>query len=435
MKTEFLFKKIDNSPLIVFRIVFGLVLTAEAWGSIFTGWIHSTYIEPTVHFGPIGFDWIQPLGGNGMYYYYAVMGLLGLGVLLGYFYRVSIIGYTLLWTYCYLTHKISYNNHYYLMILLCFIMCFLPANRYASLDVKHRGLQSKNNMYLWCKLIIVFQISCVYFFGGIAKIYPDWLDGTFPKLLLTSKANFPIIGQYFTKSWFYMRIAYGGILFDLLIIPFLYFKKTRWLGFIFSIFFHSFNSIVFQVGVFPYLSLSFALFFFSDRMIQKLFLPKKEYFELQASTLKNNSIPILLSIYVIIQLFLPIRQHFIKGNTFWTGEAHKMSWRMMLRSTSGYTYFKIKNTKNQKTQVHYIQNLTPKQKRLVNTKPDVIWQYAQLLKKQEAKKGNTVEVYAISKKSLNGRPRQAFIDPTVDLANTPWNYFSHQPWIVPFKGW
>jgi len=432
---KFLFNKIDNSPLIVFRIIFGIVLTAEAWGSIFTGWIQRTYIDPHVHFSPIGLEWLQPFEGNGMFYFYAIMGLFGLGVLLGYFYKISIIVYTLLWTYCYLTHKISYNNHYYLMILLCLIMCFLPAHKYASIDVKQNRVKKQYFMSNWCKLILIFQISCVYIFGGIAKIYPDWLDGTFTKIMLASKSSFPVIGSYFTKSYFYMTIAYGGILFDLFVIPLLCFKKTRIFGFLISILFHSFNSIVFQVGVFPYLSMSFALFFFSDSKIQQLFLPKKKYFTATKTNNTSQKTIALLSFYCFLQLFLPLRQYFIQGNTFWTEEAHKMSWRMMLRSSSGYTYFKIKNSDTQKTQEHYPNNLSNSQIGLLNTKPDVIWQYAQLLKKQENEKGNSVEVYAISHKSLNGRPRQEFIDPTVDLANTSWNYFSHQPWIRSFKGW
>ncbi len=431
---KFLYQKIDNSSLIIFRIIFGTVLTLEAWGSIFTGWIDRTYIQPTFHFSMIGFEWLEPLNGFGMYYLYAFMGFLGLGVLLGYFYRIAIISYTILWSYCYLIHKISYNNHYYLMILLCLIMCVLPAHKHTSFDIKYRNIKKENSMFLWCKLILVFQITCVYFYGGIAKIYPDWLDGTYTKLTFESKSSFPIIGQYFTKSWFYMGIAYGGILFDLFIIPLLCFKRTRLLGFVVSIFFHSFNSIVFQVGVFPYLSLSFALFFFPTDKIQKIFLPHKTFYPAIQQP-GNTMTTVLLSLYCIIQVLLPLRQHFIDGNTFWTEEAHKMSWRMMLRSKSGYTYYKIKDLTNQKTYFQHPTDLTPKQKGLLNTTPSVIWQYAQVLKKQEIEKGNDIEVYAISKKSLNGRISQTFIDPNIDLANTQWQYFKHQKWIVPFKGW
>ncbi|WP_010136070.1 HTTM domain-containing protein [Ochrovirga pacifica] len=433
---KFFFKNVDNTPLIVFRIIFGTILMLEAWGSIFTGWIDTTFVQPSLHFSFIAFEWLQPLDGNGMYFLYGLMGFLGLLVLLGYYYRLAIISYTILWTYCYLVHKISYNNHYYLMILLCFLMCFMPANRYASLDVRTQRVDTSAHMPQWVSFLLVFQISCVYVFGAIAKMYPDWIDGTFPKIVLTDKANFPLIGKYFTKTWFYMGIAYGGLLFDLLIIPALAYKQTRKVAFFISIFFHSFNSIVFQVGVFPYLSLSFALFFFDGRKVQQWFLPKKGFYQTsqEPAAIKPNYL-LAISTYVVLQLFLPLRQHCIQGNAYWTEEGHKMSWRMMLRSASGTLYYKIHNITKDSTYYHRPKILTAKQKHLISTHPDVIWQYAQYLKKEASQKGSLIQVYAISKKRLNGRPLQEFIDPTVDLANTPWDYFYHAPWIREFKGW
>ena len=63
-----------------------------------------------------------------------------------------------------------------------------------------------------------------------------------------------------------------------LIIPALLWKPTRKLAFIASIIFHLFNSFIFQVGIFPYLSLAFAVFFFDPKYIQNLFLKKKPFY-------------------------------------------------------------------------------------------------------------------------------------------------------------
>jgi len=134
--TNFLFKRIDNSALIVFRIFFGLLIFLEAWGAIATGWVKRTLIDPQFTFSFIGFEWLQPLPGNWMYVYYIVMGIFGFMVMIGYRYRLSILMYTLMWTITYFMQKSSYNNHYYLLILLCLIMSILPAHRYASLDAK-----------------------------------------------------------------------------------------------------------------------------------------------------------------------------------------------------------------------------------------------------------------------------------------------------------
>lgn len=95
---KFLFKQIDNSPLIIFRIIFGLLIFLESVGAIFTGWIKRTLIDPEFTFTVIGFEWLQPLPGNGMYFYYLVMGTFGFFVMIGYKYRLSIISFTLMWT-------------------------------------------------------------------------------------------------------------------------------------------------------------------------------------------------------------------------------------------------------------------------------------------------------------------------------------------------
>ena len=115
---KFLFKQINNSSLVVFRIIFGLLIFLESVGAIFTGWVKRTLIDPEFTFTVIGFEWLQPLPGNGMYFYYLIMGLFGFFVMIGYKYRLSMISFTILWTATYLMQKASYNNHYYLLILI-----------------------------------------------------------------------------------------------------------------------------------------------------------------------------------------------------------------------------------------------------------------------------------------------------------------------------
>ena len=136
MLNKLLFKHIDNSALIVFRIIFGLLCFLESIGAIFTGWVKRTLIDPQFTFSFIGFEWLQPLPGNLMYVYYAVMGIFAFMIMLGYKYRFSIIAFTVMWFATYLMQKSSYNNHYYLLFLLSSIMVFLPANKYFSLDAK-----------------------------------------------------------------------------------------------------------------------------------------------------------------------------------------------------------------------------------------------------------------------------------------------------------
>ncbi len=436
MLNNFLFKQIDNSALIVFRIIFGLLCFLESVGAIFTGWVRRTLIEPEFTFSFIGFEWLQPLPGNWMYAYYLAMGICGILIMVGYKYRLSIITFTLLWTGAYLMQKASYNNHYYLLILLSAIMAILPANTFASLDAKLNPNIKKIAMPNWCRWIFIIQLFILYTYASIAKLYPDWLDLTVPKSLMASKVNYPIIGGYLQNNFMPYLVGYGGVLFDGLIIPLLLFKQTRKYAFFASIFFHLFNSIVFQVGVFPYLSLAFSLFFFEPETIRNIFLKKKPFYN-KTEVIIPSYKPALLtlgSIYFVIQIALPLRHHFIEDNVLWTEEGHRMSWRMMLRSKSGSTSYKIidKNTKKSEY-INLADYLTKKQIRLASCKPDVIWQFAQHLKQEYKDKGQDISVFVDCMISVNGKTHKRLIDSNIDIANVKWEPFKHSDWLLPSK--
>lgn len=437
MLHRFLFQRIDNSSLLLFRIFFGILVSLECYGAMATGWIKRTLIEPSFTFNFIGFEWLQPLPGNGMYFYFFLMGTLGVCIALGYKYRVSIIAFFILWSAVYLMQKTSYNNHYYLLALISFLMCFLPANKGASLDAKKNlGLQSKT-MYAYVKWVIVLQLLIVYTYASVAKLYGDWLDFGMVELLMKGKADYYVIGDFLQQHWVHVIMGTFGILFDLLVIPALLYKPTRKIAFILSIFFHLFNAIVFQIGIFPFLSLAFTVFFFEPETIRNIFFKTKEVHKpTMVSNPKNKNILIaFFATYFIFQLFLPIRHHFITDNVLWTEEGHRLSWRMMLRSRRGSVLFKVKNKEtNKEIYVKQDKYLTQKQRARVASYPDFMWQFAQRLKKEYKEKGEDIAVYAINSKiSINGRNMQPFIDPKIDLANESWSHFKHHDWILSSK--
>lgn len=435
MLNRFFFTKIDNSPLIIFRIFFGILVALECYGAILTGWIRRNLVEPLFTFNFIGFDWLQPLPGYGMYFYFFIMGSLGVLIALGYKYRFSIVCFTLMWTGVYLMQKSSYNNHYYLLVLISGLMCFLPANRSRSLDVRQNPTFKTDAMYAWVKWAIIFQLLIVYMYAAIAKVYGDWLDFGIVRILMLGKSHYHVVGELLQQSWIHKIIGAVGILFDLLIIPALLWKKTRKIAFVISIFFHLFNSILFQIGIFPYLSLAFTVFFFEPETIRNLFFRRKKTY-LSSKVEIPFYKPLLYSLgglYFLVQLALPLRQHIIKDDVLWTEEGHRLSWRMMLRSRKGKIQFKVVEKESGKSDsVDLDGYLTKKQKRRIAAYPDFIWQFAQHLKKEYAKKGVSISVYAVnSRVSINGRTLHAFIDPEVDLANAKWDYFWHNEWILP----
>ncbi len=434
MINRLFFTKIDNSPLIVFRIFFGFLISCEGFGAILTGWVRRTLIEPQFTFSFIGFEWLQPLPGNGMYFYFATMGLLGIFIALGYKYRISMVSFTILWAGAYFMQKTSYNNHYYLLVLISFLMCFFPANRSYSLDVKINPKIEENSMYGYIKWAVVLQLFIVYTYASLAKLYAGWLDFTFVKILMQSKTHYWLIGDLLQEHWVHAVIAIMGIVFDLLIIPALLWKPSRNIAFGCAIFFHLFNSIVLQIGIFPYLALAFTVFFYPAETLRKIFLKKKPANTDFSFSVPPYRTPLLIGVYVyfIIQILLPIRHHFIKDNVLWTEEGHRLSWRMMLRSRSGIVHFKVVNKENDSIiKINLSDYLTPKQKARIGCYPDFIWQFAQRLKKEFNNQGIQVSVYVNSRVKINNSDYFTLIDPKADLAQEPWEYLKHNDWILP----
>ena len=437
MIQRWLFTQIDNSALIIFRVFFGFLISAEAFGAIMTGWVRRVFVEPQLNFPFIPLDFLHPLPGNGMYFYFIIMGICGLGVMVGYKYRFSIIMYTILWAGVYFMQKSSYNNHYYLLVLLCILMSILPASTYFSIDSKLNPSLKKIAMPRWCVLIIIAQLWIVYTYASVAKIYPDWLDYTVASNLMKKRAGYPIVGSILQEHWAHVAITYFGILFDLLIIPLLLWKRTRIAAFCCSIFFHLFNSYVFRIGIFPYMSLAFSVFFFSKETIHYVFMRKKEFYnakEIILPSYRKIVVPLLV-LWFSIQIILPLRHWFIPGDVLWTEEGHRLSWRMMLRGRSGITHFYVQDKNDstaKKIRVNKKDYLSKKQQRLVSSKPDAMWQFAQYLKKEYQSKGKDISVYVKSRMSVNGKKRKQFIDPNVDLANTPWFHWKTNPWIIKY---
>lgn len=436
MLNKWLFKHIDNSSLIAFRILFGILITLESFGAILTGWVNNVLITPKFTFTFIGFEWLQPPN-EWMYVYYILMGVFGVFVTIGFRYRISMFAFAVLWTGTYVMQKSAYNNHYYLMVLLSFVMVFLPAHKRYAIDAKRNPQIVKNSMPQWCSLIFIAQMAVFYTYASIAKWYPDWLDTTVVEILLQRKKDYAVIGPLMTQKWFHYFIAYSGIIFDLLIVPLMLWKPTRKYAFVSAIIFHLFNSIVFQIGVFPFMSLALCVFFFEPQTIKNIFFKSKELYVGSEISLpkKANLIKGVLIIFVVWQILMPLRHWVIKDDVLWTEEGHRMAWRMMLRSKTGIAQYTVVDKRNGKeTKIKLEDYLTRKQIAHASSKPDFIWQFAQYLKKEfEKEKSTTVSVFVDCKIRVNGRPFQPLINPSVDLASEKWNAFKHHDWILPSK--
>src|SRR5690606_33633157 len=157
----------------VFRIFFGIIFFAEAVGALALKWVDNNFVYTLTNFTFIGFEWLLPLQNETMYLLFGLMALPSISAIWGYKYRIYTIAQTDSWSLVYFGQKTLYNNHYYLMWLIGLIMCFLPANAYASIDAKQNPSIKKNYMPQWVRILFIVQVSCVYIFATVAKFYPD----------------------------------------------------------------------------------------------------------------------------------------------------------------------------------------------------------------------------------------------------------------------
>lgn len=425
MIKKWLSSTIDNSGLVIFRILLGLLIMAEGFGAILLGWVEVVFVKSKFTFNFIGFDFLQFLHGEKMYSYFFVMGILGLLIALGLFYRFAMIVFTIMWTAVYLIQKESYNNHYYFLILICVIMVFLPANGKLSIDAKLFPKIKQTKIPRWMPYLLIFQLAILYFYAAIAKLYPDWLDGTFSKILLNGITQRQFLLEIFNQKWFLLFYAYAGILFDLLIMPALLWKKTRKLAILASFGFHLFNAYSLKIGIFPFLALSFIVLLYDSIPLKFL---KNEQEILPNKNFNAKLFVVFFVPFFIVQIILPLRHHFIKGDVLFTEEGHRLAWRMMLRERKGILSIKIVDKNTGVIRYHnFASELTPKQIKILSNSPDFIWQYCQKIKR-EAK--NPISIFVECSVSINRRPYHKLIDDKTDMATAKYDYFGHNDWIV-----
>ena len=134
--------KTEAYPLIVFRIMFGLIMGFSMIRFYSKGWIKTLYLDPKFHFSYFGFEWVAPLG-DATYLLFFLCLILSIMIALGYYYRQAIILFFITFTYIELMDKTTYLNHYYFISVLSFLMIFLPCNVLFSVD----SLRNKKKQY------------------------------------------------------------------------------------------------------------------------------------------------------------------------------------------------------------------------------------------------------------------------------------------------
>jgi hypothetical protein len=443
-------------PLVVFRIIFGILMFFSTLRFILKGWVNDLYEVPTYFFTYYGFDWVSPLPNPFMYVLFLLLLIACIFIIFGLFYRVNTVLFFIIFTYIELIDKTNYLNHYYFISLISLLLILIPANSYFSLDAYFGICKRKKTIQAWQINIIKLQIGLVYFFAGISKLNYHWLIEAQPLInWLKHQSDFPVIGKLFLYDFTAYLFSWVSAIFDIFIFFLLIDKRSRWISYFVAFVFHIMTAIMFPIGVFPYVMIASTLIFFNDNFHKKIIDFISKYGLLNSSksieeknnyqTKTNSILNVFLIGFFTLQLFLPLRFILYPGKLFWTEQGYRFSWRVMLIEKAGYSQFYIHEPKMDRKML--IQNrdyLTPQQVKMMSTQPDMILQYAHFLSKtfkdslivesngEIIKMGVNPKITADITVSLFNKGSRKFIDSEKNLSEIK-RGFGNKEWILDYE--
>ena len=440
--TEALARPVPALSLAAFRIALGAMLVWDCWRFIKHDRIWRYWVAPEFHFTYAGFGWVQPLPEPWIHLAWLVMGLFAALVMLGLFYRTAIIGLTLSFGYFFLLDKAEYLNHFYLVLLFLVLMCFLPAQRALSLDARLFPHRAGSHVPYAAVFILRAQMEIMLIFAGLVKLTPDWLAGEPLGLWLRRQSGDFWFGALFQYDWVIVAAAWGVVALHVLGAPLLLWRRTRLAVFLIYCVFHAANAMFFNIGIFPWLTIAATTIFFAPDWPRQAArwlhgrvgaLPAQVPTPVPAARALPAAVLMAMAGWLAVQLVLPIRAGAFPSEVRWSGDGHRLSWRMRIYDRKAEGVFRVR-AGNREWQVDPTDYLTPRQARKMLVRSDMIHQFAGHLERVWQAAGYPqVEVRAEIRKSLNGRPAQLFVDPAVDLTAVPLRHFSADPWVLPLE--
>lgn len=398
----------DAAALAVFRMAFGTLVAVSAVRFLAYGWV-DTLFDTRFRFHYFGFGWVPSLGVEGVRALFVALVVLGILVAFGALYRVAIVLLFIAFTWVQLIDVSNYLNHYYLVSLLALLLCFMPLNALWSVDAWLRPALRQETLPAWCTRLLRFQVGVVYVFAAIAKFNSDWLMHGAPLHLWLSAR-----GEWLTHAELAWFASWGGFLFDLTAPFLLSFKRTRKLAYVFVIIFHTTTSLLFPIGMFPFIMMVSTLIFFEPSWPRR-WLKRAEPAPVIDRTPRWVLVPVVL--WCVVQVALPLRTFFYGGDVSWHEQGMRFSWRVMTREKNGsVTYVVRQRSTGREWHVTPRQYLTGVQERELSVQPDLILQLGRRIGDDFRAKGiGDVEVRADTLVSLNGRAAIPLVDASVDL--------------------
>ncbi|MEZ4827359.1 MAG: HTTM domain-containing protein [Bacteroidia bacterium] len=437
---SFMFRPVSAHGLGIFRISFGAIMLWEMLYFVKLDFVPVFLTEPELLFHYDLLHWLNPLPAPLMWLLIvALIVCCGL-IVLGKWYRPAMIVFAVGFTYIFFIDKAYYNNHLYLICLLSWWMIFIDADKALKI-FPGKAADPDPVIPAWMYHILQAHLVIVYFFGGIAKINPDWLVRHEPVMTMLNKGFYmkDLLGETVTVY----ILTYGGMIFDLTIGFLLLYRRTLWLGVAGALFFNLSNASLFDdINIFPYFMVMATVLFLDPAWVKEKLKLKKV-----ATKNKNSAKTVfqpsrrlvwIIGIYLFIHILMPFRHFLYPGNTDWTSQAQRFSWRMKVQTRKTEKLeFQVLDY-SQKTIYPVDLNaykLNRDQITLLSLDPAAVWDLCQFLEKRgkERLRSSKVGVNANIRISMNNRPVQHMVDPALDMAETTRSVFKNSTWILPLE--
>ena len=440
-----LFQPVDGAGLAVFRILFGLMMSAGLVRFMANGWIERFYGGSRFFFKYWGFEWVAVPAVPWLYVLFSVLALAALCIALGVFYRAAAAVFFLGFTYTQLLDVTNYLNHYYLVCLLALLLVLVPLHRTWSLDARCMPAHARGTVPAWALWLLRLQVGAVYVHAGLAKLTTDWLLHAQPlNIWFTARMETPIIGSLLDGLGIAYAASWGVFLFEMSVVPLLLWSRSRPYIYVVIVAFHALTRVFFDIGMFPFIMVVAATVFFAPDWPRTWLRARKGHAPTPApATVSTPVAPVApgrwhglalaaMVAYAGVQVLMPLRHFLYPGDVVWNEEGMRWSWKVMLREKHGSVTYYVRTPGSAKElQVLPRRYLDSRQEREMAAQPDLILQLAHHIAQDFRARGHgDVEVRAEALVSLNGRPAQPMIDPEVDLSRVT-DGLARKPWILP----
>lgn len=411
---------VDVASLAMLRTLFGLLMCAGLVRLQLTGWVEPLFTAPRFTFTYAAFAWVPQLPAHWVGAVVWVAAAAALAFALDLAPKLSGAVFVLLFAWLQLFDVTNYLNHHYLVVLLGALLTVLPT--------RWRHGQAPR----WALWLVRLQVGVVYFYAGLAKLGSDWLVDAQPlSIWFAARTETPLIGPLLAQPWAAYAAAWFGFLFDLTIVAWLSWRKTRPYAYAVVIGFHALTHVFFDIGLFPFIMTTAALVFFEPGWPRRV-LRWRPQSAPRAPRLVPMPVLALVAGYAAFQVLFPLRHYALPGDVLWNEAGMRWSWKVMVREKSGAVTYRVRDPRSgQEWQVDPSAYLLPRQANEMSGQPDLILQLAHHVARDFAARGvPDVEVRVDAWVSLNGRPPARLVDPEVDLArvtDSAWD----TPWVLP----